>query len=62
MPGNLLKKGNDEMLDNDDKNKPEDFAAMGCFGVWIIIQLGIPILLFVVLLMAVCRGCARIFN
>lgn len=49
-------------MNDDDKEKLTEKAGWGCAIVYIVVQLAIPILLFLVLGMALLRGCARMFN
>lgn len=50
------------MEDDEGKDKLVEAAGMGCVGGYLIIQIGIPILLFILLCMAVFKGCVRMFS
>jgi hypothetical protein len=49
-------------MSEDNKDKLAEAAGIGAMGCMTLVYLGIPVLLFITLLMAVVRGCSRMFS
>jgi len=47
---------------SDDKEKLTEAAGLGCLGLYVIIQIGIPIMIFLLLILACFKACARIVS